>query len=175
LARQGKLDDAFAAYRQAIGIKPDYAELAGAFDDLCTAYLAVGKPVLAIQAADRALELEETEWRKMVFAHSAKSVTFSAEDARLRKLLLRALSEGWARPRNLAHVCVSLVTLSAVIKEAIARVQAAWPQRLGGVNYWVQPGLQSSRATNSCAASSKPIPLPTSASSGCWPIYAMRC
>jgi SAM-dependent methyltransferase len=128
LFAQGKIEEAVVHFERTVALRPD---LPGAFDDLGKAYLALGKPELAIQAASRALELEETERRKVFFAYCAKSVSFSAENARLRKLVLRALSEGWARPRDLTRVCVSLVTLGAVIKEAIARAQAAWPRRLG--------------------------------------------
>jgi SAM-dependent methyltransferase/tetratricopeptide (TPR) repeat protein len=128
LFAQGKSEEAVVHFERTVALRPN---LPGAFDDLGKAYLAIGKPELAIQAAGRALELEETERRKMFFAYCAKSVTFSAENARLRKLVLRALGEGWARPRDLTRVCVSLVTLNAAIKEATVRAQAAWPQRLG--------------------------------------------
>ncbi len=128
LFAQGKIEEAVVHFERTVALKPN---LPGAFDDLGKAYLAVGKPELAVQAAGRALELEETERRKVFFAYCAMSVTFSAENPRLRKFVLRALGEGWARPRDLTRVCVSLVTLSAAIKEAIARAQAAWQHRLG--------------------------------------------
>jgi SAM-dependent methyltransferase len=138
LFAQGKIEEAVVHFERTVALRPN---LPGAFDDLGKAYLAIGKPEMAIQAAGRALELEETERRKMFFAYCAKSVTFSVENARLRKLVLRALGEGWARPRDLTHVCVSLVTLSTVLKEAIARAQAAWPQRLGAAELVGTAGL----------------------------------
>jgi SAM-dependent methyltransferase/tetratricopeptide (TPR) repeat protein len=138
LFAQGKIEEAVVHFERTVALRPT---LPGAFDDLGKAYLTVGKPELAIQAAGRALELEETERRKMFFAYCAKSVTFSVENARLRKLVVRALGEGWARPRDLTRVCVSLVTLSAVLKEAIARAQAAWPQRLGAAELVDSAGL----------------------------------
>jgi SAM-dependent methyltransferase len=138
LFAQGKIEGAVVHFERTVALRPS---LPGAFDDLGKAYLAAGKPELAIQAAGRALELEETERRKMFFAYCAKSVTFSVENARLRKLVLRALGDGWARPRDLTRVCLSLVTLSAVLKEAIARAQAAWPQRLGTAELVGEAGL----------------------------------
>jgi len=138
LFTQGKIEEAVGHFERTAALRPN---LPGVFDDLGKAYLAIGKPEMAIQAAGRALELEETERRKMFFAYCAKSVTFSAENARLRRLLLRALGEGWARPRDLTHVCVSLVTLSPVLKEAIARAQSAWPRRLGAAELAGGAGL----------------------------------
>lgn len=138
LFAQGKIEEAVVHFERTAALKPN---LPGVFDDLGKAYLAAGKPELAIQAAGRALELEETERRKVFFAYCAKSVTFTSENPRLRKLVLRALGEGWARPRDLTRVCVSLVMLRTVIKEATARVQAAWPQRLGAAELLGPTGL----------------------------------
>lgn len=128
LFTQGKVEAAVGHFERTVALRP---HLPGACDDLGKAYLAVGKPELAIQVAARALELEETERRRWFFGYCAKAVTFSADNVRLRKLVLRALSEGWARPRDLTRICVSLVTIGAPVKEAIARAQAAWPRRLG--------------------------------------------
>src|SRR5262249_54993297 len=79
--------------------------------------------------------------RKMFFAYCARSVVFNAENSRLRTLVLRALTEGWARRATLTRVCVSLVTLSGVIKEAMARAQTAWPQRLRATHMFGAAGF----------------------------------
>jgi len=127
LFAQGKRSEAVAHFERTAALKPALPE---AYDDLGKAYLATGEPELAIQAASRALELEETERRKTFFAYCAKSVVFTAENSRLGGLLLRALVEGWARPRDLTHVCISLIMTASVLRNAVARVQSSWPERL---------------------------------------------
>ena len=127
LATQGKAGEAVHHFERAAALKPD---VPGVYDDLGKAYLAANRPELAIQAAARALELEETERRKRFFAYCAKSVVFAEDNPRLRKLISRALVEGWARPRDLTHVCLSLIKTSALIKDAVTRVKLAWPGRL---------------------------------------------
>lgn len=127
LLAQGKINDAIPHLERGAALKPD---LPGAQDDLAKAYMAVGRPELAIVAAARALKLDETEQRKWFFAHCAKLVLFERDDGRVGKLVLRALTEGWARPRELSRACISLIKLDSRVNECIARAGAAWPKRL---------------------------------------------
>jgi SAM-dependent methyltransferase len=127
LFAQGKISEAVLHFERVAALKPD---VPGVYDDLGKAYLAAGQPELAMQAAGRALELGETERRKTFFAYCAKSVVFTADSPRLRQILLRALLEGWARPRDLTRVCVSLIMTTRFLKGAIAGAQRAWPRRL---------------------------------------------
>lgn len=127
LITQGRVNEAIPHFERAAALRPD---LPGVYDDLAKAYMAAGRPEMALQAAARALELEEIERRRSVLAHYAKYVAFTAESPRLRKLLLRMFLEAWARPRELVRVCVSLITCSAPIGAALARAQAAWPERV---------------------------------------------
>jgi SAM-dependent methyltransferase len=92
--------------------------------------MAAGRPELAVVAAARALELDETERRKAFFAHCAKLIVFDRDDGRVGKLVLRALTEGWARPRELSRACISLIKLDRGVSECTARANAAWPKRL---------------------------------------------
>ena len=127
LATQGRIDEAVPHFEQSAALKP---EVPGVYDDLGKAYLAAGKPEMAIQAAGRALTLDETERRRTFFALCAKSIVFHAENQSLRQFVLRALVEAWARPRELTHVCISLIVLHPATREAIVRTQTAWPRRL---------------------------------------------
>jgi SAM-dependent methyltransferase/tetratricopeptide (TPR) repeat protein len=127
LLAQGKINDAIPHLERGAALKPD---LPGAHDDLAKAYMAAGRPELAILAAARALELDETERRKTFFAHCAKLVLFDRDDGRLNKLVLRALTEGWARPRELSRACISLIKLDRAVNECVQRANAAWPKRL---------------------------------------------
>jgi tetratricopeptide (TPR) repeat protein len=127
LLAQGEISDAIPHLERGAALKPD---LPGAQDDLAKAYMAAGRPELAVVAAARAVELDETERRKAFFAHCAKLVLFDRDDGRVAKLVLRALTEGWARPRELSRACISLIKLDRGVSECIAHANAAWPKRL---------------------------------------------
>src|ERR1700733_3070510 len=92
--------------------------------------MAEGRAEPAVVGAARALERDETERRKALFAHCAKLIVFDRDDGRVGKLVLRALAEGWARPRELSRACISLIKLDRGVSECIAHANAAWPKRL---------------------------------------------
>ncbi len=138
LFAQGRISEAVPHFERTAALKPD---LPGIHDDLGKAYLAAGKPELAVQAAARALELDETERRKAFFAHCAKFVVFTADDRRLPRLVQRAFVEGWARPRELARACIGLVKLDRTVHDGIARSDSAWPTRLPATELFRAAGL----------------------------------
>jgi SAM-dependent methyltransferase/tetratricopeptide (TPR) repeat protein len=140
LFTQGQIGEAVSHFERAAALKPG---LPGPHDDLGKAYMAVGKPELAIDAAARALELDETEWRKAAFASCAKLVVFNANSGRFRRLMLRALVEAWARPRELSRACISLIKLDRAVNEGIARADSAWPQRLPAAELFGASGLSA--------------------------------
>ena len=138
LLAQGRIEEAIGFFERAVALNPD---VAAARDNLAKAYMAAGKPELAIDAAARALELKETPERKIFFAHCVKSVRFVADDGRFRNLMLRALGEGWARPRELTGVCISLIKLNGAVADGVARADAAWPARLAAADLLGAAGL----------------------------------
>ncbi|MGD0024734.1 MAG: methyltransferase domain-containing protein [Xanthobacteraceae bacterium] len=138
LFAQGKISEAVPHFERTVALKPD---LAGTHDDLGKAYMAAGKPDLAVHAAARALELGETERRKAFFAYCAKYVVFYADDARIRRLVQRALVEAWARPRELAHACISLIKLDRTVNDCITRADLAWPKRLPATELFGASGI----------------------------------
>ncbi len=107
--------------------EPGHAE---AQEALSKAHLAAGELIPALLAAQHALELRETAEVRGLFAQCVRQVRFTSENEALRKLLLRAVQEGWARPRDLVSVSISAIKLKAGARELIARVNAAWPERL---------------------------------------------
>src|ERR1700724_1256854 len=108
LMAQGKASEAIPHFERVIALKPD---LYAAYEDLCRACFAAGRLKSAIAVAGRALELNETAQGKTLFAQCVRDVRFTADNGRIRKLMLRALSEGWDRPRDLAVTCISLIKL----------------------------------------------------------------
>jgi uncharacterized membrane-anchored protein len=127
LMGQNKASEAIPHLEHVIALKPN---LPSAYEDLARACLAAGRLKSAIGAASRALALRETAQIKALFAQCIREARFTADDGRIRKLMLRALSEVWDRPRDLAAACISLIKLDAVVNGSIARVKSAWPARL---------------------------------------------
>jgi len=127
LMRQGKMTEAIFHIEHALSLKPEMFE---AYGNLCQAYMWTGQRDRAIEAACRALELRETPQSKAMFAQCVGLVRFAADDGRYRKFVLRALVEGWVRPRDLGGVSISLIKLDGAVKDAVARADAAWPTRL---------------------------------------------
>jgi SAM-dependent methyltransferase len=127
LMAQGKADEAIHHFEHVIALEPARCS---AYEDLGRACLAAGRLKTAIGAASRALALGETARTKELFVHCVREARFTADDGRIRKLMLRALSEGWARPRDLTVACISLIKLDAVVTGWIARANSTWPARL---------------------------------------------
>ena len=130
LSAQGKFGEAIPHLERIAAQKPNGPQV---YDDLARAYFGAGRPELAMQAAAQALGYDETDKRKAFFAFCAKSVVFHTDNARLRKLVQRAFVEGWARPRELAHTCTSLIKLDHALSDAMARAMRAWPKRLSTI------------------------------------------
>jgi SAM-dependent methyltransferase len=127
LMAQNKAGEAIHHFEHVIALKPN---LPSAYEDLAKACLAAGHLKLAIGAASRALALHETAQIKTMFAQCVREARFTADDGRIRKLMVRALAETWDRPRELAAACVSLIKLNTVVNGFIARANASWPARL---------------------------------------------
>ena len=118
LMAQGKAAEAIAPFEATIALRPD---LTAGYEGLSAACLTLGKLDVAVHAIARGLELKDTPEARTLFAQCVKLVRFTAPNERLRRLVLRALSEGWARPRELDKVCISLVKLNPIVTECMAR------------------------------------------------------
>src|SRR6516162_7927875 len=127
LMAQSKTSEAIHHFEHVVALKPN---LPSAYEDLAKACLAAGHLKFAIGAASRALALHETAQTKTLFAQCVREARFTADDGRIRKLMARALSETWDRPRELAAACISLIKLDAVVNGFIARANSSWPARL---------------------------------------------
>ncbi len=125
LMAQNKTNEAVAQIERSLALKPDLFE---GYGNLAQIYMAMGRSELAIQALSRALDIDETERVKSLLALYLKATRFTADrDGTFHRLALRALLEGWARPRELTGVCISLIRLNPIVKQGIARADAAWP------------------------------------------------
>jgi 2-polyprenyl-3-methyl-5-hydroxy-6-metoxy-1,4-benzoquinol methylase/tetratricopeptide (TPR) repeat protein len=127
LMARGKIDEAIRHFEYVAALKPDQC---GAYEDLSRACLAAGRLKAAIATASRALALGESAQTRALFGQCVREALFTADDGRIRKLMLRALSEGWARPRDLSVACISLIKLDPVVNDWVARANSTWPARL---------------------------------------------
>ncbi len=134
----GRTGEAIAHFERSVALDPNRP---GAHEDLGRAYMSAGNLNAAVPATIRAVELKDTPQNRELFAQCVRFVRFRADDARLRKLLLRALVEGWARPRDLTGVCISLLKLDAVVIDATARVKTAWPARPSAAELFGTSGI----------------------------------
>jgi len=109
LQDQGKLDEAVVRYQQALAVMPDSPE---AHCNLGIALFAQGKTDLAMNAALSALLLGETQESRILFCECLKHLNMEADPDNLYVLYdiaVRALTEAWIRPKELARSCLSLV------------------------------------------------------------------
>lgn len=127
LSAQGNARAAIFHYQRALALQPD---MAGVHEALSRACLAAGELVLAVQAAARAVELRDSDENRLSFARCVRLVRLTSDNPVVRRLLARALREGWARPRDLGGVSVSAIRVNGAVAELMARVNAAWPARL---------------------------------------------
>jgi len=128
LMAQSKVGEAVAHFERALAFNPGLFEAHG---NLAQAYMACEQLEPAIHALARAIEIRETPQGRALFADWVKTIRFGgAVDARVRRLVLRALVEGWAQPRELTAACISLIKCGGTVNDCIRRADAAWPARL---------------------------------------------
>ena len=128
LMAQGRMGEAIAHLERALSLNPGLFE---AYGNLAQAYMIAGRMEPAVHMLARALEIQETPQGQALFAEWVKSIQFRGEvDARIRQFVVRALVEGWAKPRELTRASVSLVKCDRAVSEWIRRAEAAWPARL---------------------------------------------
>ncbi len=127
LRGQGKLDEAAASYGQALALKPDFPE---ALNNLASLLVAQGEPMQALAIVRRSLQIKETPEAKDIFVACIKPLRFMHVDDEVRATLVRALSEPWGRPTDLALAAVALVKANPGVGESLARASSTWPQRL---------------------------------------------
>ena len=123
----GQPVDAEASLRRALQIKPDFIE---ALNSLALLLNAQGNPATALNVVYHSLHLRETAEAKNIFVACAKHLHFTQDDSGIRTAMIRALTEPWGRPSELAQAATGLVRLGADIGGCVARAVSAWPRRL---------------------------------------------
>lgn len=138
LQAQGKLDEAIRSYQKALTLMPDFAQ---AHSNMGLALQAQGEFGMAIVSHQRALQFVESPENKTGFVQCIKGIDFINEVAGIRPLVMRAISEPWGRPNDLAVPALSLIRLNPDINGCIGRAADAWPTRLSGQELFGPSGL----------------------------------
>jgi len=125
--RAGRPGDAERCYRRALEIDPDCLDVLNDFGQLLmeTRNLEGALAVLA-----RALSIRETERTKAMLVSCLRAVRYVPEVPGLRGLVVRAMSEPWARPADFAYAAAGLIKSGIAAGECIKRACAAWPRCL---------------------------------------------
>lgn len=127
LRKRARLDEAETCYRRALALAPDLAEAHG---NLAMLLLARGNVPAALPSALQSLRIRETSEARDTFVDCVRRVHFAQDDPEVRAFLVRALTEPWGRPGDLADACISLLKLAPGISDGVKRADAAWPRRL---------------------------------------------
>ncbi len=135
---QGKLNEAILSYSRAISLKPDFA---AAHNNLGYALFEQGRIAEAFSCYTRALLIKELRESKIGLCQCARNVNLIDGLPNIRPLVIRAMSEPWVRPEELAFASSHLIKSCADIKQYIDRASIAWPTRLASKDLFESDGL----------------------------------
>jgi len=134
----GKLDEAVISYERALEIKSDYVDVLNNYALLLNAQ---GRSVRALDIIEQSLRIKETREAKNIFIFCIKHLRFMKQDSDIRIAMVRALTEPWGRPIDLAPVSSEFVKLNPDIGMCVARATDAWPLRLAAQELFGANGL----------------------------------
>lgn len=123
----GRQPEAELSLRRALELNPD---LATALNSLALLLMAQGETITALSLIQKSLCINETAEAKGIFIDCLKRLPLMQVSSALHDVMVRALSEPWGRPGDLASLAAALVKLEPVMGECVARAMTAWPQRL---------------------------------------------
>lgn len=126
LAGQGRTDEAIDSYRCALACKPDFAT---ASCNLAALFNGMGEHRMATEVIRHCLQQNETLEAKRAFVLCAKHCDSLDDDDQSRALMIRALSETWGRPSELAYSAVAMVMRNNAICGCVTRAITEWPGR----------------------------------------------
>ena len=136
--RAGRPHDAERYYRRALEFDPTDPDALNHFGQFL---MEMSNLEGALAVFTRALSIRETPQVKAMFVGCLQRVRHVPEVPALRRLVVRALSDPWARPADIAYAAISLIKNGIGINECIARAAAAWPRRLTASQLFGPPGL----------------------------------
>lgn len=127
LGAQGRFEEAGAVYRQLTVIRPDETE---GWNGLAEMLAVQGDAVAALEAVLKSLHIRDTSGAKRIFVEIVKPLRWAGDNAYLRDAMLRAITQTWARPGDLAQSAASLIKQGTETGACIARAAKEWPRDL---------------------------------------------
>ena len=106
LWEQSKLKEAAEIYRDLLKQNPrDGETLSG----LAAVTLAMGDPAMALEWIRQSLSIQENAKARRIFCDIVQQLRWTGDDPQIRVFLARAITQAWARPRDLAHSAAGLI------------------------------------------------------------------
>lgn len=121
------LNEAAISYRRALQIKPECVE---ATNNLALLLNLQDMPFGALDIIKQSLKIKETEDAKRIFFSCIKRLRFTHIDEDIRSLMVRAMSEPWGRPNELAWAIIDQIKLNPYIGGCLSRAINNWPVQL---------------------------------------------
>jgi tetratricopeptide (TPR) repeat protein/2-polyprenyl-3-methyl-5-hydroxy-6-metoxy-1,4-benzoquinol methylase len=136
----GRYEDAETHYRLAFQIDPS---LIGALNNLALLFIAQGRWPVALDTVKQALRISQAGEARGIFVACVKCLHFIHDDAEIRAAMIRALTEPWGRPNELARCSIDLIKLDPEIGNVVTRASDAWPARLSAQDLFGAGGLDA--------------------------------
>jgi len=90
-----------------------------------------GRVDLALNSFTRALQAGgDAPEMKVEFARCVQQIQFTQAPPAFRRLVARAMAEGWVRPGDLLDSARSLILLNETVRHMVDRAAKSWPDRL---------------------------------------------
>ena len=158
LMTQGHVADAVVHFQKSVAHDPGLAE---GYINLASALLRYGKLYDALGVINRgfeigvmeskaeqglalvrqAIEIEESADTRTLFVQCVRTLKSVPDRDDVRALMLRAVTEPWGRPADLAPAAASLIRRNDALRDAIERAARAWPRRLPADELFGSAGL----------------------------------
>lgn len=123
----GRFDAAKASYRQALEVAPNNTQV---LTNLASLHHTQGDTAAALRVILQSLQIKETEGARNLFVACVKELNLTQGDGETRRLMVRALTEPWGRPIDLAAAGVALVKQDSEVAGCLARATRSRPRHL---------------------------------------------
>jgi len=137
LAKAGRDADAIHHYRRAIALQPGFID---AYLNLAMAHANRGETGDALALTMHSIGIRETPENKTLFAGLVSGISIDRDEPELRRVLIRALEQGWTAPNAIATACIGLIRHGPA-RGAITRAAQTWPARLPAAELFGPEGL----------------------------------
>ncbi len=146
LKAQGRFDEAGAVYRRLTVVRPHSSE---GLNGLAEILAFQGDAATALETILKSLRLGDSADARRIFTEIVKPLRWAGDNAELRDMMLRAITETWARPAELSRSVASLIKQGRETGACLARAAREWPRDLtalelfgpGGPATWAQDAL----------------------------------